>query len=244
MGRRVNWDKRAECFDRLQWVRDSRYIRSIIRLGAFKKTDLVLDVGTGTGTLAKAIAPLVRQVIGIDQSAGMLDRCHWNGSFHAFRWDIRDPLFGPDTFDKITARMVFHHILEGTQEGMDECYRILKPGGKMILAEGVPPSISVKTDYERILALKEERITFMEDDLRALLEQAGFRRIQEAVVIQRRMSVRNWLQNSDLSKAIQDKIFDLHVNASDHFKKAYRMRITWDDCLIDMKSAILVGVKG
>lgn len=243
MGHKVDWNQRARSFDGLQWANDMRYLRAIVRLGAFKKTDLVLDVGTGTGKLAKVIAPLVRQVIGIDRSAEMLERCGRNGNFQALRWDICESLFVPDTFDKITARMVFHHILEGTQDAMNECHRILKTGGRMIVAEGVPPSATVRSDYERIFALKEERLTFMEEDLRGLLEKAGFQQIRQAIVIQRSMSIRNWLQNSDLPQATQDKIYNLHVNASDHFKKVYRMKLTCDDCLIDMRSAIMVGIK-
>ena len=126
---------------------------------------------------------------------------------------------------------------------MNECYRVLKTGGLMVFSEGVPPSPEVKQDYIEIFKLKEKRLTFMEADLIALMERAGFNNIQVNIVWLRRMSVRNWLTNSGLPQSIQDEIFELHVNAKDYFKRAYNMVEADRDCLIDMKMAILIGMK-
>ena len=53
----------------------------------------------------------------------------------------------------------------------------------------------------------------------------------------------NWLDNNNIDKHTKEKIFDLHINASDKFKKAYNMETTTNDCLIDVKSVIMVGKK-
>lgn len=215
----------------------------IAKVGDFQSTDLVLDVGTGTGIIANLISALVGEVIGLDKSQDMLEQSNWGGNRHFIRRDILDPMFKENTFDKITARMVFHHIIGSTQAAMDECYRILKLGGKMILAEGVPPDKSVKKDYIRIFELKEKRLTFLEEDLFALMENSGFKNIKVHINIMRQMSVCNWLEKSGLPREIQDKIFEMHIVASENFKKAYNMKIIRGDCLIDMKNAILVGEK-
>ena len=113
----------------------------------------------------------------------------------------------------------------------------------MVLSEGVPPTLEVKQDYIEIFRLKEKRLTFMKEDLILLMEKAGFKNIQVDIVWLKEMSIRNWLVNSGLPKSIQERIFDLHVNAGDYFKRAYRMKEADGDCLIDMKMAILVGEK-
>jgi len=143
--------------------------------------------------------------------------------------------FKDEVFDKVTARLVFHHILEGTQKAMDRCYRVLKRGGKMILSEGIPPSEEVKEDYIKIFKLKEKRLTFMEEDLIALMKEAGFKNIQSRILWLRQMSVKNWLVNSGLPQSTKNKIFRLHLNARDRFKKAYHMIEKERDCWIDMK---------
>jgi len=57
------------------------------------------------------------------------------------------------------------------------------------------------------------------------------------------MSVRNWLSNSSLPKHMQEKIYRLHKNAGDYFREDYNMIETANDCLIDMKMAILTAKK-
>lgn len=237
------WRKRAERFNSLEWVNNQLYLDVFVRAGQFKKTDIVLDVGTGTGIVAHAVAPLVKEVIGLDKSQEMLEHSNWSGNMYFVRRNILEPIFNDEVFDKVTARHVFHHILRNTQKAMNECYRVLKRGGMMVFSEGVPPSLEVKKDYIEIFKLKEKRLTFMEDDLKSLMEKAGFRNIEVNIVWLRRMSVRNWLTNSGLPKSIQDRIFELHVNAQDYFKRAYNMIEGEGDCLIDMKMAILTGIK-
>jgi ubiquinone/menaquinone biosynthesis C-methylase UbiE len=139
--------------------------------------------------------------------------------------------------------MVFHHIIERTQKAMDECYRILRIGGKMVLSEGVPPTLEVKEDYKRIFKLKEKRLTFTEEDLINLMKNSGFKNIKVLVHVMKNFSVYDWLENSGLPREKQNRIFEMHVTGSDKFKKAYNMKIVSGDCLIDVKNLILVGEK-
>lgn len=237
------WEKRAVLYNNLDWAKSDQYLKAFIEAGEFKKTDVVLDVGTGTGIVAHNVSPYVKEVIGLDISQAMLEHCNWRGNMYFIKRDIRDPFFHDGVFDKVTARQVFHHITENTQNAMDECYRVLKKGGKMVLSDGVPPSRMVKKDYIEIFKLKENRLTFMEEDLVALMEDAGFDNIKLKTLRLRQMSVKNWLNNSGLPEATKNKIFYMHINAGDYFKKAYNMSIFDGDCFIDMKMAILTGIK-
>ncbi len=173
----------------------------------------------------------------------MLDHSNWKDNKYFIKRDIRDSIFCDNVFDKVTARMVFHHITERTQEAMDECYRILKTGGKMILSEGVPPIPEVKEDYKRIFKLKEKRLTFTEEDLVNLMKNSGFKNIRVFAHVMKNFSVRDWLNNSGLPRDKQNKIYELHVSGSEIFKKAYNMKKVNGDCLIDTKNLILVGEK-
>lgn len=237
------WKVRAENYNKLEWASEDRYLNAFVDMGEFKKTDIVLDVGTGTGIVAHAIAPIVGEVIGLDKSQDMMEHSNWKDNKYFIRRDIRNRFFHEGVFDVVTARMVFHHILENTQEAMDECYRIVKKGGKILFSEGVPPSKEVKEDYIEIFRLKEKRLTFYEEDIIALMEKVGFRNIILKTIVLPQMSVGNWLDNSGLSKSIKDQIYYLHINSKDYFKKAYNMIIKNDDCFIDMKMAIVVGEK-
>ena len=126
---------------------------------------------------------------------------------------------------------------------MNECFRVLRKGGKMILAEGVPPIPEIRKEYTNIFKLKEERLTFTEERLVNMMKESGFKNIEVSQHIMRNFSINDWLENSGLAKEKRDKIFEMHVRGSEIFKKAYNMKITKNDCFIDTKNLILVGEK-
>lgn len=239
------WAERSKGYNQLEWANSQALIKAIIHCGDFEKPHLVLDIGTGTGIMAKAVAPLVDRVIGIDFSLDMLKS--FDGSLpdncYMVKADIREPLFNDGQFDRIVARYAFHHFVDFAQEAVNQCYRILKPKGRLIICEGTPPTHRLRRDYERIFALKEDRLTFMEQDLIMLMSEAGFKTIGISLQWLRKMSVRNWLDSSGLSEPIKNTIFDMHVNSSPEFKNDYNLKLTKNDCLIDMRQVIVTGVK-
>ena len=239
------WAMRAKKYNQLEWANKGDYLHAFLNAGNFHEDDQVLDVGTGTGIIAHTVSPFVRKVVGIDISNEMLKRAK-NPSFKNIQWrrmDSHDLHFPDETFDKVTARMVFHHILKKTQAAMNECYRVLREGGRMIFSEGVPPTSHVVPFYTEMFKLKEERLTFMEKDLLGLMKRAGFKRIQKDILWLKQSSIRNWLGSSGLPKPTQDKIFQMHLSLDEQGKKDYAMRIKKGDCFIDMKFVILTGKK-
>ena len=87
------WRKRSEQYNKLEWANHQAFLDAFVQAGDFKKTDIVLDVGTGTGIVAHAIAPQVKQVIGLDKSQDMLEHSNWYDNMYFIRRDILDPLF-------------------------------------------------------------------------------------------------------------------------------------------------------
>ncbi len=237
------WKTRAEHYNNLEWANNKLYLDAFIESGDLRKSDVVLDVGTGTGIIAHAVSPFVKQVIGMDKSQDMLEHSNWDGNMYFIKRNIFNPIFADGVFDKITCRLVFHHILKFRQKAMDECFRMLKRGGRMIFSEGVPPTKRVKKDYIEIFRLKEKRATFYEEDLLNLMKKSGFEDIKIKATNLKGMSVRNWLINSGLPNTTREKIYQLHKNAPDYFKEDYDLVDTENDCLIDMKMLILTGKK-
>ena len=239
------WKSRSKKYEKLQWAIKSGYLHAFLDAGAFNKGDHVLDIGTGTGIIAHTISPHVERVVGIDISPDMLSHAfeHRTNNEEFVISDARAIKFDKHSFSKVTARMVFHHILEDTQKAMDECFRVLKNGGKMIFSEGVPPSEHVKPFYKEMFKLKEDRLTFMEEDMAALVKGSGFTKTDKIIYWLRQASIKNWLQNSNLHKDVQDKIMKMHLDLDDRGKKDYNMKVTEGDVLIDMKFVILISTK-
>jgi ubiquinone/menaquinone biosynthesis C-methylase UbiE len=157
--------------------------------------------------------------------------------------DIRRLRFPDNWFDKVTARMIFHHLIEGGDQAMQECYRVLKPGGAMVLSEGVPPDHSLRDWYTRMFALKEKRLTFFEEELVSLMQNGGFDVERALTHVSPQVSIGNWLRNSGLPKERQDRIKQMHLELDETGKQHYNMTLTGDDVLCDFEYAILVGRK-
>jgi len=65
------WDARAE--EMGQRVGQSRYVADFVGRMDLSGCESLLDVGCGTGAIALAVAPRLRQVYGLDYSQGMLE---------------------------------------------------------------------------------------------------------------------------------------------------------------------------
>lgn len=247
----IFWKKRAKKYNKLQWAKREKYIKAFIKMCETKKEDKVLDLGTGTGTIAFAISPLVKKVIGVDYSDDMLQKAKKHNNRKNIQFvnaDIRNMPFPANSFDKVTARMVFHHLLGGTNRAISEIKRILKPGGLFCLSEGVPPDRCVADFYKEVFRLKEKRIIFFPQDLKKIFITGGFQDIKMKQFIMKHCSIRNWLENSlVLTLSVKEKIYQMHLNLHTKGKKAYNMEIAkddcYDDCYIDMKFIIISGRK-
>src|SRR6059058_319376 len=71
-----------------------------------------LDVGTGAGTLALALAPLVREVVGVDIVAALLDhaRAQAPANVSFVEGDATSLPFEAGSFDLVCTRRTLHHI--------------------------------------------------------------------------------------------------------------------------------------
>ena len=238
------WKIRSEKYNNLKWVSDKSCMENLIGCLDIKDDDTVLDVGTGTGIVASNIKNMVSSVFALDISNDMLSKGKWQG-VSIIEWDVRKPLFRNMIFDKVVARMVFHHILENIEEAFNNCYDCLKDNGKMIIAEAVPPSNSdlVVKWFTDMFSHKEDRITFVPGQLEKHMADVGFLNIESHFFSMTDFSINNWIESSGLPQDKIDLIIQMHLDAPQEVKDAYNMKIDGSNVLIDSKYTIVVGEK-
>ncbi|QSX00437.1 methyltransferase domain-containing protein [Haloterrigena alkaliphila] len=139
----------------------------------------VLDVACGTGRVARHVAADAGFVLGVDISAGMLERARRyaarDGSSNiAFARMSADRLWlEADAFDRVACCWALH-VLPDVAAALAEAHRVLRPGGRFvgttIVAEYVLDAAPVRAVARRAVGAEP----FDVDDLRNHLRKAGF----------------------------------------------------------------------
>lgn len=129
------YDRIAGKYDTVDWFIPSRWRRQAAGLACGR----VLEVGVGTGLNFPFYTDCCAEILGIDISSGMLAQAKERASLCKAPvgleiMDVQDLPLDSDSFDSVLAAFVFCTVPNPLQ-GLRECRRVLKPGGKLILLE-------------------------------------------------------------------------------------------------------------
>jgi ubiquinone/menaquinone biosynthesis C-methylase UbiE len=121
----------------------------LVEMAAPESSDLVLDIATGTGNTALTLAPLVRRVIGVDVAAAMLDQARSRAEAENIQnvefvsGQAEDLPFSDPEFSLVISRHAPHHFHD-LEKFLREVRRVLKPGGRFVVADQISPSPQIE----------------------------------------------------------------------------------------------------
>ena len=149
-GLTLHWATQYDFFTGLMGMGVNRpNSRMVIELAKVKPGDKVLDVGCGTGSLtltAKSTAGVSGAVYGIDAAPEMIEvarkKATKTGLNAIFEVGLVEKIPYPDlTFDVVVSRLVIHHLPDDLKsKAFTEIFRVLKPGGRFLVADFRPPT--------------------------------------------------------------------------------------------------------
>ncbi len=145
----------------------------LIALTAFRPSDIVVDIGGGTGAIAQFLSGRVARMIVIDPSEKMLAQCRHHVGLECILGHSEALPFNDRSIDKIILVDAFHHLSDRTA-ALSEIRRVLKQNGIVIVVEFNPESIggTIIALFEKILRFGS--VFFTPDQLLDLFTDHGF----------------------------------------------------------------------
>jgi ubiquinone/menaquinone biosynthesis C-methylase UbiE len=137
------WDERVEAWEEVAATAAFLTMRDrIVELAEPRPDDCVVDLGAGTGLLALALAPRVRELVAVDISDRMLERLDdaaVSDGVHNVEplvADLRHVPLEDESATLVVSNYAFHHLDDAGKElALSEARRILRPGGRLVLCD-------------------------------------------------------------------------------------------------------------
>ena len=205
----------------------------------------ILDVATGTGALAGALAKVINpggQVTAIDLSEGMLACAEQNikkmalDNVDFLQMDAEEPDFSRDYFDAVTCSFGLFFIPD-MLKALKQWRRVTKPGGKVLFSSftdnAFRPLLDIfGEDLEKFgLELSEENVSAARlkdpDVCKTLMAEAGYQAIEQHVT-----QVGYYLNNVDQwwdaiwNTAMRGLVEQLPPDVQPEFQSAHLARVS------------------
>lgn len=206
------FDNIAPTYDKLNHIMslniDRMWRRRVMRIVRRAKAHKIMDVATGTGDLAIAMAKRVdrTQILGVDLSEEMLAvarrKIEKQGLEERIMLEKGDAenlsMVASESIDAITVAFGVRNF-EHIERGLSELYRTLKPGGKLVVLEfSMPKNRLVRWVYSQyahrllpriggMISKDKQAYTYLPDSVEEfpaperfsdMLREAGFCRVK------------------------------------------------------------------
>ena len=124
--------------------------QKLLELLALSPQHRVLDAGGGTGRVARMLQEYVRHVVVADISLGMLREVPHEDKLIPINSKIEYLPFAAASFDRVVMVDALHHVTD-QEKTAQELWRVLKPGGWIVIEEP-----DIRTFAVKLIALAEK----------------------------------------------------------------------------------------
>ncbi len=133
-GRPFDWGKTSEDYARYRDIYPPEFYNKLIDMGLFEKGTAVLDIGTGTGVLPRALYDTGAEFTGTDMSPQQIQQAKLLSAQAGkdIRFEVgraEEKLFQDNSFDVITACQCYWYF--NHKKAAEVLYSQLKPHGRL-----------------------------------------------------------------------------------------------------------------
>ena len=219
---------------------DPMLLQRVIELAQPRPTDLALDIATGAGHTALALAPHVAEVVAFDLTQQMLDETARNAARRGLtnvvtRQGAAENLpFANSTFDIVAVRQAPHHYAD-LRAAIREMARVVKPHGRVVIIDSrAPEDAELDRAFNYIEKLRDPSHVrnWKPSEWRTMVQEAGLRILAEHLDFYtengKPMDFDAWTQRMKTPAAAVEELKSLFRNASPALVEALRIEIEGD----------------
>jgi ubiquinone/menaquinone biosynthesis C-methylase UbiE len=240
------FDRNAEKYATSQVHRSGPSLPVLLELARPEETDQALDVATGTGHTAIAVAQHVRKAIGIDIAPRMLeqarrlaaDQRRTNCEFtegSAEKLPLADGIF-----TLVTSRHAPHHF-RNVELFLQEVRRVLAPGGRFVMSDQVTPSRDLcdwVDHWERTRDVSHFRQRTV-DQWREEIAKAGMQWVEHRIVPYR-LEFDWWVRTAGCAESAIAELVEQASNAPARVREAMGLEFDSTDRVSAFQEPMLV----
>ena len=210
----------------------------ILHLANPKGTEKTLDIATGTGFTAFALAPKVSEVVATDLTPEMVTKA----AELAQEQEINNVMFSvaaaeslpfaTASFDLVTCRLAPHHF-QDVPNFLGEVHRVLRPEGLFCIVDSVSPEAKELIEWQnRVEKLRDNSHVFgyPPSQWDKMIVDAGFEIEETAHTRNAQMSFMWWVRPQKNPPEVVQEIRDAFAQlSSDDAKEHYTVESAGDD---------------
>lgn len=216
---------------------DASALQRVVELAEPKPGDAALDIATGAGHTALALAPRVARVIAYDLTREMLLETRRNAAARGLAnvYTQQGPAeklpFRDSSFDIVTVRQAPHHFAD-IHSAIREMARVAKPGARIVIVDSTSPEdpiLASQWDYIETLRDPSHMRNYPPSQWRAMVADAGLRVFAEEIGFAtengRPMDFAAWTKRINTPPGAVAELTQLFLNASPALADALRIEI-------------------
>ena len=211
---------------------------------------MTLDVATGTGHTAFHLARKQAHVFAVDINSEMLrvaqeesDRQTLGVRF--LKGSAEDLNFDDNGFDLVTCRLAAHHF-EDVAKCLEECWRVLRPNGHLLLIDNVVPTEPSTAQWINEFEKRRDpshRRCLSEAEWKEQLSDSGFT-LCHSEEYRKKLLYGPWMERMSHQGEVQDELWEFLENSSEQVRKHLKPRRDKDGKLsLRLTRQILVAQK-
>ncbi len=227
-------------------------LQRAVELAAPQASDRVLDVATGAGHMAFAVAPFVSEVVCLDLTPAMLKEAALGAESRGFRHlrfiegDAEEIPFPEEAFDIVFCRVAAHHFRD-LQRALAEMVRVTKQGGRIVIVDTTVPEddkLARKINHMEVLRDPTHVKNYRLSEWMSFFDQAGLTLLaRETDLSDGEMSFAEWVERSGTVPQAVVSLWQEFTCAEPSLAAALQVRRAGDDLWFQLPRVILAGRK-